>query len=170
MSSRILLYREGIFYRAYEYSAYYFHQYIRPTYRLHKRYYRVIGQDMVYLGFPCEVLPQLLHGMSDVSQDPTLTGGDLIALRLTYPPIDREALESFKGGVPYTVSRRKRLADRMESETAPLLSSTVPESYADLLSRIRSFDLGRSSAMEVAAFVAELQQQYGVDEEAPDHE
>lgn len=162
MSPRILLHREGIFLRAYEYSAYYFHQYIRPTYRLHKRFVRVVQQDLVYLGFPSEVLPQLLHGMSEVIPDRSLGGGDLVVLRLAAPAIDREELDAFKETIPYSPRpRRRRLADHLEGETAPLLRPSMPESYQDLISRIRSFDLKGSTALEVAAFVGELQDEYG---------
>lgn len=48
----IHLHREGIFFRAYELSAYYWHRLVVPNFRLHKRYYKTIGQEVVYLGFP----------------------------------------------------------------------------------------------------------------------
>ena len=47
----ILLLQEGMFWRAYEKSAYLFVKHIKE-YALTKRFYKNIGQDIVYLGFP----------------------------------------------------------------------------------------------------------------------
>lgn len=142
MSPRILLYREGIFYRAYEYSAYYFHRHIRPEYRMHKRRFRNIGRDVIYIGFPSKVLPRLLEGKGCVSRDPSLTTGELVVLRLDHPPIDEEELRSYKETV-------------ISSRTA----GARKQRPADLAERICSIDLCETSPQELVALVRELQEQ-----------
>jgi len=47
----IVLHKEGLFWRAYEYSAYCFVTNIKSYNVLHK-FYKNIGQDIVYIGFP----------------------------------------------------------------------------------------------------------------------
>lgn len=48
---KIYLYKEGIFYRAYERSAYLWITNI-CNYEIKKRYVKTIDRDIVYLGFP----------------------------------------------------------------------------------------------------------------------
>ena len=46
----IYLYREGLFWRAYEVSAFLFVTYIKE-YRAIKKYYKVVQDDVIYVGF-----------------------------------------------------------------------------------------------------------------------
>ena len=50
----IILHKEGVFWRAYEYSAFCFVTLINNYNVLHK-YFKNIGQDVVYIGFPQSV-------------------------------------------------------------------------------------------------------------------
>ncbi len=45
------LYKEGLFWRAYEVSAYLFVSYIK-AYQATKKYYKVVEDDVIYIGFP----------------------------------------------------------------------------------------------------------------------
>jgi hypothetical protein len=47
----IYLYREGLFWGAYDVSAFLFVTYIKE-YRAIKKYYKVVQDDVVYVGFP----------------------------------------------------------------------------------------------------------------------
>lgn len=55
----VLLYPEGIFYKAYGYSAFRFVRWIRP-YQVKKRAYKKLGAQMCYMGFPQTALDGLL--------------------------------------------------------------------------------------------------------------
>lgn len=57
----IHLYKEGLFYVAYERSCYAFHHYIKP-FKLSKRYVKSVGQEVVKLGFPSSGLEKLMDG------------------------------------------------------------------------------------------------------------
>jgi hypothetical protein len=57
----IHLYQEGVFWKAYERSAYLFVRYIK-AYRTKKRYYKSIAQDIVSISFPDIVFSGLLSG------------------------------------------------------------------------------------------------------------
>lgn len=54
-SDRIVLYKERLFWIAYERSAYLFHTHVRP-YRAQRKYIKKIGCEVVSLGFPDSVL------------------------------------------------------------------------------------------------------------------
>ncbi|MCB9291523.1 MAG: hypothetical protein H6559_00085 [Lewinellaceae bacterium] len=51
----ILLLREGLFWRAYQLSAFLFFTHIRPL-KITARYVKVAGAKLVYVGFPDKVL------------------------------------------------------------------------------------------------------------------
>ena len=58
-TNSIFLHKEGIFWRAYEKSAYLFSLYIK-AYQITKKYYKNVGSEVVYLGFPDSSLNNIL--------------------------------------------------------------------------------------------------------------
>jgi hypothetical protein len=54
-NDRIILYKEGIFWKAYEVSAYLFVHHIKP-YDARVRYYKNIKFDVMYMGFPASYM------------------------------------------------------------------------------------------------------------------
>ena len=59
-SESIHLFKEGIFWRAYEKSAWRFVKNIKQ-YRALKKYVKAVTQDMVYLGFPENILEEIIQ-------------------------------------------------------------------------------------------------------------
>lgn len=57
----IWLYREGMFMKAYERSAFFAHMYIHE-FKLSKRYVKTVNMDVVSLGFPVQTIPKWLNG------------------------------------------------------------------------------------------------------------
>jgi len=57
--SSIYLHKEGLFWRAYEVSAYLFIRNIKD-YQIKKKHYKNVGKDIVFLGFPNSVLDDIL--------------------------------------------------------------------------------------------------------------
>ncbi len=60
-TNRIYLYKEGIFLKAYEHSAFFVHLYIKE-FKLSKRYIKTVNQDVISLGFPETSAPKWLNG------------------------------------------------------------------------------------------------------------
>lgn len=154
----IYLHKEDLFLRAHEYSAYYFHKYIQPRYDLHKRFYRVVNQDIVYLGFPSNVLARLLQGLDfvEVAMEST---DELIILRLRKPSILKDDLVAFKKDIPYSevrTNRKKTRLDRLQAEVSALMPTPEACSFEELAEKIRSFDLDRSTALEAVEFIRML--------------
>jgi len=50
-NTQIVLHKEGLFYRVYERSAFLFVKYIKE-YQVIKKYYKIVKQEVAYLGFP----------------------------------------------------------------------------------------------------------------------
>ena len=57
----IWLYREGMFMKAYERSAFFVHTLIHK-FKLSKRYIKTVNMDVISLGFPEQTLPKWLNG------------------------------------------------------------------------------------------------------------
>ena len=53
-----MLVRDRLFWQAWEYSAFLFVNHFRP-YHVHHKHFLKVGQDLVWLGFPKCVLPDL---------------------------------------------------------------------------------------------------------------
>ena len=56
----IILFKEGIFFRAYEQSAMRFTEYIAP-FKVFKKYYKIVNAEVCYLGFPMKSLDMLFQ-------------------------------------------------------------------------------------------------------------
>jgi len=54
----IFLYKEGVFWRCYETSAWYFIKNIRE-YRVFKKFFKIVNQNIIYLGFPDSILEKI---------------------------------------------------------------------------------------------------------------
>lgn len=61
--NRILLFREGMFWKAYQEAAYLFVTYLKP-YQVNKNYVKKIGMDVFSLGFPVPSTSKILSGAS----------------------------------------------------------------------------------------------------------
>ena len=57
----IWLYREGMFMKAYERSAFFAHTLIHE-FKLSKRYIKTVNMDVISLGFPEQTVPKWLNG------------------------------------------------------------------------------------------------------------
>lgn len=57
----IWLYREGMFMKAYERSAFFAHTLIH-AFKLSKRYIKTVNMDVISLGFPEQTIPKWLNG------------------------------------------------------------------------------------------------------------
>lgn len=82
--SQIHLFREGLFLRAYQHSAYQFMTTVK-SFRAIKKYYKVIDRDVVVLGFPSGRLSELFPNGSEITEaDP---GRHYVIER---PPLDKK--------------------------------------------------------------------------------
>lgn len=135
------LHKEGIFYRMYEGSAFLFSSLVRPDFKVRKRYYKTIREDVVYLGFPIESLPCYTELRDIVSSREETAYGCRFTMCNS---VNLDAFTEWKNCIG--------------GESTKASSGCEPLSdFDELLSRLRNFPLQNSSPMQCINFLAELQ-------------
>ena len=136
----VRLFREGsLFFRAYERSAYLFVHHVR-MYEIHHKYFKVCNNDVVWLGFPQKSLPSL--GCQYVENaDGTVS----IPVEVE---IDEQQFQQWKSE---QISHQK-----LPVMDVPFTTKTAKDE-AEVLQRLRTFNLAGSTPMETMLFVSELQ-------------
>ena len=133
----INLYKEGIFWIAYEQSAYALQEVkiLKPT----RKYVKVVKQDVVSVGFPDSVLRVVIPLFDEVSRTDTE-----VRLRKK-TPIDLVRFSNWKSGLPLVES------------AAPVLPPIAREE-PEVVHLIRSFPLATSTPLDCFQFVVSLKQ------------
>ncbi len=136
----VRLFREGsLFFRAYERSAYLFVHHVR-MYEIHHKYFKVCNNDVVWLGFPQTSLPSL--GCQYVENaDGTVS----IPVEVE---IDEQQFQQWK-------------SEQISHQKLPVMdvpfTTKTDKDEAEVLQRLRTFNLAGSTPMETMLFVSELQ-------------
>lgn len=122
----VWLYREGIFVKAYERSAYFVHTLIRD-FKLSKRYIKTINMDVISLGFPEQTVPKWLNGyVYEYVQD------GLICCRMR-KKFDEVEFHNWKEVVSVNAG------DRFTPHTAVIEKSPVYKVAYDLMTQVIAF-------------------------------
>ena len=136
----VRLFREGsLFFRAYERSAYLFVHHVR-MYEIHHKYFKVCNNDVVWLGFPQKSLPSL--GCQYVENaDGTVS----IPVEVE---IDEQQFQQWK-------------SEQISHQKLPVMdvpfTTKTDKDEAEVLQRLRTFNLAGSTPMDTMLFVSELQ-------------
>lgn len=148
---QIYLYREGLFWKAYERSAYAFCLMYR-NYKPTKKYVKVVATELISIGFPTKVLPNLVPeaSLNHISETE-------VVIKLEQP-IDEVQFIEWKNQTPLTVAAAKTLSESNKSESEKMVSTNVNNvSVMDLLAdRIMCYNLAEHTPMEAMQFICEL--------------
>ena len=133
-NTNIFLHNEGLFLRAYEYSAYAFIKNIKQ-YNAKKKFIKIVNSDIVFIGFPDSILPNILDlckqkGFAINKNDKLIT----IELKTK-----KEGYVKWKNDI--------EIAD----------SSKVKKNDTTIIERITSFPLATKTPMEAQQFLYKLQ-------------
>ena len=152
----IHLFREGTFYRAYEWSAWltvrYFTE-MKVTHRLMKS-----GEDVVFVGFPLTSLDRFTPEGAHVAPDGEVCM-DMTLPATAFPP-DADAgsllsdFANWKQSQPLTEASRKQVTE----ERAATERGAHPR-LTDVMRRIMAYSVEQHSPMECMAFLAEVKRQ-----------
>ena len=127
----IWLYREGMFMKAYERSAYFAHTIIHE-FKLSRRYVKTVNMDVISLGFPEQTVPKWLNGyVYEYVQD------GLICCR-TRKQFDEVEFHNWKEAVSVNAG------DRFTPNTAVIEKTPVYKATYDLLVQVYSFSVNIS--------------------------
>lgn len=118
-TGRIILYREGLFWKAYERSAFAVCSQIRP-FKPTKRSLKTLGGgELVSIGFPTRTEDTVLAGLERLSAEP-----ERLELRAA-SPIDVAQFEAWKASVPLAPSRPVHAAAQAPQSGSPAPSASV---------------------------------------------
>ncbi|MDR0332934.1 MAG: hypothetical protein LBI15_05665 [Dysgonamonadaceae bacterium] len=137
------LYKEGVFWTAYEQSAYAVCQ-IKP-YTARKKYVKAVSAEVVSVGFPDSVLESILSAFE------VLEKSELQVNLKTREPIDLKVFETWKLSLPIQVS-----VDKMEKAKAGMLES-------ELINKLRSFDLSNATPMQCMIFLSSIKKELKIE-------
>ena len=150
--SQVVLYPEGMFYKAYERSAYVCATRISPFKPSRKRV-KYLGRDVVSIGFPIGALTKYFSGASP--QEP----GGCVVVELA-EAVDAQAFETWKAALPFKEPKAR---------VVPAASAAIPEEMAGgraenvsegeserLVRMIRGFRLESATPLQCVVFIDEL--------------
>jgi hypothetical protein len=145
-ASEVRIYKEGVFWIAYEQSAYIILlvKDLRPT----KKYIKKIGKEIVSVGFPDSVLDKI------VSMFTLTERHDTLIVMQTDSPCDGIAYQQWKDRLEITAPSRVAVTATRKT----VLHEEKDEPELSLSKRILAFDMGNSTPMQCFIFLNELQQ------------
>lgn len=153
----IILFREGIFWKAYEKSAYAFHHQIQP-YKLTKKHVPSINGELVSLGFPTGATDNILSGRKVLLTED-------YKMILESEGIDNAQFETWKEQIPLMAPIVKDNVVRegvvtMTRTTQQMgIQSPPPASMAKIVENIRLFNLESKTPVECMLFLMDIKKQ-----------
>ena len=158
--SDVKLYKEGIFWKAYEQSAYAILQ--LRTYQAKKEYVKIAAAEVVSIGFPDSVLESIIAAFEVVTKE------EFKILLKTREPIDLAAFEVWKKALPLkekevNVKPPQNFFHNGKSNSLAT-SEGINESELNVLRKLRAFDLSNATPMQGMVFLAELKKGIQVNE------
>jgi hypothetical protein len=151
-SSIIHLYKEGIFLKGYEQSAYLFSKYIQPTYQVKTKYIKAVSQWVCSIGFPENALNAIVSGKEII---PTAQGADI----LLEETIDKAVYEEWKANRVGVESEKLKTESELQKESESPTTSTTPILLNEVYKQIIAFDLANQTPMQCVLFLSNLQGQ-----------
>jgi hypothetical protein len=143
----LLLFREGIFLKAYEASAYLFHRFVK-NYEVKAIYYKNINRSLLSIGFPSHRLDALVEEYGLACQpDEKNNAYRLTSGRFCFSEEEYQHFKEMHAAFSLSVSTKK-------AASSPPQSINRPET--DILDRLRQFNLASSTPMECMLFLNEL--------------
>jgi hypothetical protein len=136
-STTLLLFREGIFLKAYEESAYLFYRFVKK-YQVKSIYYKNIGRALLSLGFPSHHLEMLVSEAGLIWLNEPANG--VYQLTSNTISFSEEAFSVFKN----------------DYSSAPPMQPARRKSETNIITRLQQFSIETSTPMECLLFLHEL--------------
>lgn len=156
----IILLREGIFWKAYEKSAYAFHHQIQP-YKLSKKYVPSVNGELVSLGFPTGATDNILSGRKVLLTED-------YKMIIESETIDIAAFETWKEQIPLMAPIVKDGVARegvvTMTRTAPQVTQPHSTDIARIIESIRLFNLESKTPVECMLFLMDIKKQLAAQE------
>lgn len=144
----IYFYREGVFYKAYEQSAYLFVKHVKP-FMVKKRFVKSVNQEVVSVGFPTNSLQSYFE--KDKIKE--VEGSAEVVLTET---VDSAVFDEWRKSIAFTPEVGKRQKDTLVS---PVSQSILPGSAGNessIIMKIRTFPMESKTPLDCMMFLSEL--------------
>jgi hypothetical protein len=152
------IYKEGLFWIAYEQSAYYFWQ--KKGYKLTKKFIKSIRQEVVSCGFPQNALDSLVG--EDEKSFVLTTDTPHLKTFLLENPMDLDAFEEWKTDLPLASFRGGSTnTPDAQSHTYDLSHISPPfgRDQREIMEKLSAFPLADKTPMECMLFLSGLQKE-----------
>ena len=153
----IHLFYEGNFYRAYEWSAWLCHRYMKefkPTHRILKN----IEDSVVFVGFPVTSLEKYVPSGATLATNDDKSVDVVLPVEMLPVNSDAEVLSfdfvNWKSSVPLTEASKRRVEEEKNG-----VQQHSPMRLTDVMHWILAYPIEQRSPMECMAFLAEIKQQ-----------
>jgi len=134
----IYLFKEGIFWRAYELSAMLFSYHIKD-FKLIKRYVKCAGQHIVYMGFPDSALEGILNEVKGKGYHVEKQNNDIIALSGFKTDGN---FEQWKSEIPIVTADKK-----------------TGKQFEIIIKKIKNYPVANKTPVETLEFMANIQKE-----------
>lgn len=151
----IRLYGDGSFYRAYEWSAWLCCRYVRQN-KVTRRFVKLLGADVVYIGFPRTSLQKYVLEGSEVEE--CADGSVVLRLPTTLFPPESECetlptdFEAWRGHLPPPDAKTERKKEN-ENETQ---QTVQPVSPIGIMQQLLAFPIESRTPIDCMLFLAEI--------------
>ncbi|MFI3320619.1 MAG: hypothetical protein SNH01_08010 [Rikenellaceae bacterium] len=142
-SDKIVLYKEGIFYKAYEKSAYAFYNRVKK-YEVKKKYVKTINAYGVSLGFPTATLPKFENIIN-------ITSGDDKTITIQTQTIDDVEFKHWKESIEIYEQKTKKIELELEIP--------APNKNDAIVEKIKNFNVECKTPLECMVFISELKKE-----------
>lgn len=141
--NEIILHREGVFYIAYERSAWLFSMAVH-TFKVKKMYVKCVAQDVVSIGFPMAALERYVAGCK-------VDEGDGV-VRLSLPGDKMPLVDDFE----QWKERQQYIAPKQKSEIANDDVAENDTPFSEIVKRIKDFPIECKTPVECMLFLIEM--------------
>lgn len=148
-SGTLYFYREGVFYKAYEQSAYLFVKYVKP-FQVKKRFVKSVKQEVVSIGFPTNSLYNYFSKEQVVEHD------NEARVELD-KKIDVGEFERWRADIPLMEELPHRIAMNITQGNSALLTATAPEKQVAM--QVRMFPIEAKTPLDCMLFLSEIKKQ-----------
>lgn len=138
----IILHQEGIFYIAYEHSAWLFCSFVH-AFKVKRQYVKCVSQDVVSIGFPMSSLKKF------IDEDSVVADGGIA--KVTLPEEKIAFAESFEEWRSKQASEALCTGDKTGEENV-----TRELNHSSVIDRIRDFPLECKTPLECMLFLSEI--------------
>lgn len=143
----LLLHKEGIFYIAYEHSAWLFCSVIH-AFKVKKRFVKNVAAEVVSIGFPMTSLEKLCDAYKV-----TTVADDMVCVELPHAAVcNLVGYDDWKKRIPLEPEQRNEPADKDEKN----MKTGTADMYNQIIEKLKDFPIECKTPLECMLFLSEI--------------